>query len=545
MAIQAAKQTVTSNHHITGFTIKEALFENALSIPLTEDGIDTQFYLHSTDDIKEAAFREFRLFAFVGEAWVSICSGSILVESKQSASALDRYEDYPECNEMFKPLFEWRSKASSAAVDPALMYQKLRASGYEFGPSFRRLTALECNEETEVVGKLPSFDEKSYSWGESVQSHVIHPTTLDGVFQMALAAVSECGDKAIPTMIPTKIRKLWISNTALAKAEVLDLYCKAEPSGRYQDSFIVGLNRTEDSTHIVIEGLEVTPVTDDDYTVRSSLAANTQICYHLDFKPDLDLLDHQQTLEYCRENQTSDFDPVSFPQDLQLVMLHFMADALQKLGLRSPRGFKPHFQRYISWMHLKMGQFDTMTLPYVLPNWSALLHNKDHQDTVVEKLEKSNAQGKFYVEVGRNLVDILEGNVDPLALLFQGDLAKDFYRDAGDNPNLRQPLVRYLDALAHKDPSMKVLEIGAGTGGMTSVVVDTLGHLGADGTGCFRYAQYDYTDLSPSFFPAAQSRFEGQGPRMQFKVLDIEMDPISQGFEEGGYDLIIAASVSY
>lgn len=535
---------MTSNRHITGFTIKEALFENSLSIPLTEDGVDTQFYLHSADEPREAAFRGFRLFAFVGEAWVSICSGSILVDFKQSASTLDHHEDYPESNEMFKSLFDWRSKSSSATIDPSRMYQMLRTNGFGFGPSFRSLTALECKKEMEVVGKLFPFDEEYFSWSENVQSHVIHPTTLDGVFQMALAAVSKCGVKAIPTMVPTKIHRLWISNTVLAKGEALDLYGKAEPSGRNHDSFVVGTNRKEDSTHIVVEGLEVTPVADDDYSVHSQ-ATDTQLCYYLDFKPDLDLLDHHQTLEYCRGNEMSESEPVEFFQDLQLVMLHFMADALNVLDLRSLHGMKPHFQRYISWMRLKMDQLSAMALPNALPKWSALLRNKENQAAVVDKVENSNAQGKFYVEVGRNIVNILEEKVDPLALLFQGDLAKDFYRDLGNNLALKRALIRYLDVLGHKDPGMRILEIGAGTGAMTSIVVDTLGHVGSNGTGCFRYAQYDYTDISPSFFPAAQSNFLDQGHRMQYKVLDIELDPTSQGFEEGGYSLVVAASVSY
>ena len=57
-----------------------------------------------------------------------------------------------------------------------------------------------------------------------------------------------------------------------------------------------------------------------------------------------------------------------------------------------------------------------------------------------------------------------------------------------------------------------------------------------------KYRKYDFTDLSTSFFEKAQETFKGWN-RMRFATLDIEQDPIGQGFIENSYDLIIAAYV--
>jgi hypothetical protein len=58
-----------------------------------------------------------------------------------------------------------------------------------------------------------------------------------------------------------------------------------------------------------------------------------------------------------------------------------------------------------------------------------------------------------------------------------------------------------------------------------------------------RYRSFDYTDISPSFFGAAQDIYQSHGKRMRFKVLNIENDPEAQGFECGTYDIIAAAAV--
>lgn len=59
-----------------------------------------------------------------------------------------------------------------------------------------------------------------------------------------------------------------------------------------------------------------------------------------------------------------------------------------------------------------------------------------------------------------------------------------------------------------------------------------------------RFSRFDYTDLSPFFFEAAERQFRELGSKIHFKKLDIESDPESQGFEVGSYDIVVAAMVS-
>jgi len=80
---------------------------------------------------------------------------------------------------------------------------------------------------------------------------------------------------------------------------------------------------------------------------------------------------------------------------------------------------------------------------------------------------------------------------------------------------------------------VRVLEIGGGTGGTTAYL---LANLQAYST------EYVFTDVSPQFTSKAQQKFRDY-PFVQYQVLDIERDPLAQGFAPQQFDLILAAHV--
>jgi len=80
---------------------------------------------------------------------------------------------------------------------------------------------------------------------------------------------------------------------------------------------------------------------------------------------------------------------------------------------------------------------------------------------------------------------------------------------------------------------VRILEIGAGTGGTTSRI---LPHLPIHQT------EYVFTDISVLFTRNAQEKFRDY-PFVRYEVLDIEQDPEAQGFGSHQFDLIIATNV--
>ena len=84
--------------------------------------------------------------------------------------------------------------------------------------------------------------------------------------------------------------------------------------------------------------------------------------------------------------------------------------------------------------------------------------------------------------------------------------------------------------------TIKILEIGAGTGGTTKSVFEKL-------VPFINKIEYTFTDLSKSFLINAEKSFGAYIPHFETQILDIENDPIAQGFTKGKYDIIIAANV--
>ena len=137
------------------------------------------------------------------------------------------------------------------------------------------------------------------------------------------------------------------------------------------------------------------------------------------------------------------------------------------------------------------------------------------------------------------LPDVLRGREDPLGLLF-GEVepnAADLYRKAAVWRAANRMLGDAVAALAADVPEgrrLRVLEVGAGTGSATACALPAL----PDG----RF-DYVYTDISAGFFAAAEAQFADSGASIAYRVLDIERDPVEQGFDAHGYDLVIAANV--
>jgi NAD(P)-dependent dehydrogenase (short-subunit alcohol dehydrogenase family)/SAM-dependent methyltransferase/acyl carrier protein len=140
---------------------------------------------------------------------------------------------------------------------------------------------------------------------------------------------------------------------------------------------------------------------------------------------------------------------------------------------------------------------------------------------------------------GVSLAQVLRHEADPLALLFPDGSFEELERIYGGSPVaqvynalLREVVAEAVGSLPSSD-NLRILEIGAGTGATTSGVLEVL----AD-----KRLEYTFTDLSPLFLERAKDKFAAY-PNLVCRLLNIEENPIEQGFTQGDYQLVLAANV--
>lgn len=118
------------------------------------------------------------------------------------------------------------------------------------------------------------------------------------------------------------------------------------------------------------------------------------------------------------------------------------------------------------------------------------------------------------------------------------DLRADMFRQWMDEGQFRH----FLDLASHETPGLQVLEVGAGTAGVTRQVIAVLQSFEAE-TGQTRFAHYAFTDTSSDSFEVIRGSDElrDRRGRLSFQALSLDRDPVQEGFETGSFDLIIAA----
>jgi acyl transferase domain-containing protein/acyl carrier protein/SAM-dependent methyltransferase len=158
----------------------------------------------------------------------------------------------------------------------------------------------------------------------------------------------------------------------------------------------------------------------------------------------------------------------------------------------------------------------------------------------------TKAQVVLVEAILRALPEILTGKVPATDVMFPDSSMKlvegvyknnkvaDYYNEV-----LADFVAAYIGELLKQDPSarIKILEVGAGTGGTSAMVFSKLKPYQ-------EYVQeYCYTDISKAFLMHAEKEYGPGNPYITYHIFNVELPIIGQGIREGGYDIVIAANV--
>ncbi|MEO0685746.1 MAG: polyketide synthase dehydratase domain-containing protein, partial [Cyanobacteria bacterium J06649_11] len=139
-------------------------------------------------------------------------------------------------------------------------------------------------------------------------------------------------------------------------------------------------------------------------------------------------------------------------------------------------------------------------------------------ERLLEKYSADETELNLLHRCGLNLADVLRGEIDGVQLLFpEGDLstATNLYQDSPGAKLMNRLIEQVVStSIAQKSSArvLRILEIGAGTGGTTAYLLPSLD---SDST------EYTFSDVSPLFTSKAREKFK-EYDFVKYELLDIE-----------------------
>ena len=537
MAIEAMKQLF--GEKCTGYHLKDVLFHRALVVPSSPEGVEVHLLVGPASSVeKKPSWTQFRLYAYESEQWDEICRGSVSIEIAETEPSAGIKEDVHDRErqlelQAYRNAFEDGVRKCKMAMTSKRLYETFAQQGLQYGPSFQNLKSIFFDDEGHAVGTVSPRDWKAKIQQGEIQPHAIHPTTLDSILQLAFPALTEGGKRIIPTMVPTRINKFWMSDSVRDLPSTQNIKVLAQGSFAGFRSAKISIMAVErDNEPCMAVDFEMTFVAGDE-TLASNQMDRVQRFYNVVWKPDPGLLESAQIEAFSTTSSTPtpvDEILIDEKEAACLLVMRALVREIRPEDLAEPL----HIRKYHEWMKHRCSTHSAILSDLDAGTLNGKIGDDDRLERLLKVLENQDVEGKLIVRVARNLKHVLTGKLDALELLFGDSLLQEYYRDAHDAPYVLNRVKTCVDAMAHQNPGMKVLEIGAGTGSATVSIMDALGSND-------RFSEYAFTDISPSFFEKAQEQFDNE--RMVFKTLDIEKDPSEQGFDLGRYDLVVAANV--
>ncbi|KAI1395028.1 putative polyketide synthase [Hypoxylon fuscum] len=542
MAIEAMCQKAIPGQPIAGYELRDVIINKAIVVPDDEDGVETMLtikpFRHGSQALT-ASWQEFTLFSRKDE-WGLNCSGLIRIDYKADDNQTFTNEESIIAAKHSQQYIQIRENCSRSQ-GPRQFYENLDSIGLHYGGVFQSLVEIKKGQ-YQATGRLRIPDTKSVMPVQFEFPHVIHPATLDSIVQLALPASTQADEELTVPMVPVSVDRVYVSAEVPSTPGVtLAGYAKSKLLGHGDgESTIVVSDEAWSKPLVIFEGLKGKKLTQIDNEVSDVSMRKLGTYFH--WQQDLALLEPAQVRDFCMKTVGS-LGQVDRKILIEVEMACFIVikRVLQQCSVAEADKFAWNFKLFHEYMQHCYRLAEQGKLCYqseTSVDW--LNMSVQAEDELLGRVAESSTDGAALVEHGKYLPEILRGDVPPLQILMKDNFLHNFYQSGLGTAQHYAQMSWYVDMQAHKNPTMKILEIGGGTAGATLPILEALG--GANGTAP-RFSQYTFTDISVGFFEKARDKLAPWTPYMNFAKLNIEQDPVAQGFEEGGYDLIVASNV--
>ncbi|KAJ4419199.1 putative Hybrid PKS-NRPS biosynthetic cluster [Gnomoniopsis sp. IMI 355080] len=514
MAFEAAKHLAAEKQNsVELFELHNLLIPRAIIFEEGDtNGVETLVALTSAQHYQDYTTAEFACYstpllgAGSDQEMDLMASGTIrIVFGRPNAAALSSTptEDY-----------------NMTSHDVDYFYSTLADLGYNYRGPFRTLSSLRRKLNSSAALLDTYFQDDIDKQSE----YLVHPSTLDVAFQSAFLAYSAPGDGRLWSLqVPTRIACIRVNPHVSASAGAQLPVCAELDAESESLSANIDMFEPEGQHAMVqIEDLGMkpfAPATKDDDRV---MFTNVELGMYL---PD---------------GATVVKNACPSPLEIELanvcerVAYYFFRKWKTELSEAewTSNELHPHWVHYLSWIDEVLTMASRGQHPTIRKAWAQDSGEEIH--ALISKYSGDSIDMRLLHAMGDHLPAAVRGETASIEHLLLPATIQSWYENALGFSQYHSFLAQMVKQVTFRYPHSRILEIGAGGGGVTANVLEHLDN---------KFSSYTYTDVSDEHFPQAAANFAAYSHKMTFKKFDAEKTPTSQGYEPHSYDIIIASNL--
>ena len=532
MALEALHQITESANLIwkdITCQFREIIVGRALLIP-ENDGVETFFtlrqYSYSTQET--STWKEFRVYSMspTGDSFEH-CRGLVFLEHSGPARDTEKSQEIAFQADVDRYNFNVERKARGPSMDVEEFYTNLQKKGLKYTGPFASVTEIYANPKSAMCS-ITIPDTKKYMPAEYQQPHVVHPATLDALLQTAFPVLMKSGQMT-SSFVVSGIDELSISSDISSKpgTELLTL-TTVQSFGRLKNKAYITVGDPEltETSLIRVKGLAL--YSTDEMSSSSHETENTNLFNKIEWSLDVTCAKPEDIEKGCKSGLPQDTDASLRAETFDKYIYVVIQELLSEISPKVELDMAPHHRKLVHWMRMQSRRAPVNITP---------------DKGLKERVKAFGIEGVMLAQVSDNLLKILKGQIDPLSVLMKDDVLYKFYSMVNIE-RCHIQMVNYLRQLKFKNPRMRILEIGAGTGSTSMAALDALVSASTPRRGGSEgLEKYVFTDISAGFFDKAKAKLDHWDGLVEFKKLNAEVPVKEQGFTEGSFDLIIASNV--
>ncbi len=424
MAIEACRQLEEFNSDIVGFRLRDVSIKTALQVPDVEDGVETMISMRSVTESSlssSTVWREFWISSYStgGNSWTEHCRGKISVEYKVDTGPVDDGREAAGQKKIFTDMLAHVTEDCQNSVDMTGLYADLETIGLKFGPLFRNLSEAKYagDYRGEAIANVTIPDVAASMPKNYLEPHAIHPATMDSMLHMFLAAFQDLtgGAKIIEPLLPIFIQEVWLSAVIDNKpGQSFRAHGSVRRASHKKLHAAITVWDNEGVGIMTVRGMQAIPLQD----AATNVTDDRNLCYNIQWKPDIDILDTKQGHAYFRKALTQDpiedGEVLRWTKELQMATIIYIRDAVRGLNLSNPPpgGFLWYHEKYLKWLRHWISEFEKGAILHQTSEWPKTMDNPILKKEFLDRVCRETLDGKLLARMGPQIVPILLQEAD-------------------------------------------------------------------------------------------------------------------------------------